>query len=578
MFRQRRHAARAAFGMLAAVVVVASGLTGLAGPSDSARALSGSEFQAGNIISDDAFYDSNAMSEAEIQSFLDAKIGTCNNSNCLNIIRSNTFDRPADRTVCSAYTGAAGELASTIIYKVQQACGISAKVLLVTLQKEQGLVTSKAPSDSKISRAMGYGCPDTTGGVCNARYYGLYNQLYSAAWQLKRYSTPTPWGRYQPHIPLNIQFNPNAGCGTQTVIISNNATAALYNYTPYTPNAAALANLRGTGDSCSSYGNRNFWVFYSDWFGDPLVTAPPGVTADRIGGSDRYEVAVAISEQNFPDPVSTVYVATGENYPDALSAAPAAANAGAPMLLVPSGALPASVRNEIERLNPAEIVVVGGPSSVSPAVYNALSQLTGTISRRSGLDRYEVSRNIASEAFSTGAGIAYIATGTNFPDALSASAAAGTLGAPVILVPGTSEVLDPLTADLLARLGVTEIRIAGGPASVVPALEDQLAAIPGVTTVRRLTGSDRFKVSGNINRDAFTSAARIYVASGLKYPDALSGAAVAGAQHAPLYVIPETCIPSYVFQDIISFGATQMTVLGGPASVSPEVMRYVQCR
>lgn len=577
MFRQRRYAARAAFGMLAAIVMVASGLTGLAGTSDSAYALSGSQFQAGNIISDDAFYDSNAMSEGEIQSFLDAKIGTCSNSNCLNIVRTDTFDRAADRTVCSAYAGAAGERASTIIFKVQQACGISAKVLLVTLQKEQGLVTSKSPSASKLSRAMGYGCPDTTAGVCDAKYYGLYNQLYSAAWQLKRYSTPTPWGSYQPGT-RQIQFNPNGGCGTKTVSISNNATAALYNYTPYTPNAAALANLYGTGDSCSSYGNRNFWVFYNDWFGDPLVTYPPGVTADRIGGNDRYDVAVAISQQNFPNPVSTVYIATGENYPDALSAAPAAAKAGAPLLLVPSGALPASVRSELERLKPAEIIVVGGPSSVSPAVYSTLSRLTTTISRRTGLDRYEVSRNIAANAFATGASVAYVATGENFPDALSASAAAGTLGAPVILVPGIAETLDPLTAALITQLGVTEIRIAGGPASVIPALETQMAAIPGVTTVRRLTGSDRFKVSGNINRDAFTSATRVYLASGLKYPDALSGAAVAGAQHAPLYVIPETCIPSYVLQDIISFGATQMTILGGPASVSPAVLRYAQCR
>jgi hypothetical protein len=53
------------------------------------------------------------------------------------------------------------------------------------------------------------------------------------------------------------------------VFIENQATAGLYNYTPYTPNDAALNNMYGTGDACSSYGNRNFWRIYTDWFGNP---------------------------------------------------------------------------------------------------------------------------------------------------------------------------------------------------------------------------------------------------------------------------------------------------------------------
>lgn len=573
---------RAALGVLAVMAVASYALipvrTDAAVASPSAATLSGSDFQPGNIISDDAFYDSNAMTEAEIQAFLDQKIGTCANSNCLNIRRTTTFDRPADRTICDAYVGAPNELTSTIIFKVQRACGISAKVILVTLQKEQSLVTAKAPTEGKLSRAMGYGCPDSANGECDAKFYGLYNQIYKAAWQFRRYSTPDPFGRHQPGT-VAVLYHPNSACGTRTVNILNNATAALYNYTPYTPNAAALSNLRGTGDACSSYGNRNFWVYYNDWFGDPLVTFPPGVSTDRIGGNDRYDVAVEISRQNFPGPVSTVYVATGTNYPDALSAAPAAAQAGAPLLLVPSdSSFPASVRAEIQRLQPDEIVVVGGPASVTPTIYTALSQLTSQISRHTGNDRYEVSRSIAATAFSGGAAVAYVATGANYPDALSASAAAGSIGAPVILVPGTVPTLDLATTALIAQLGVTEIRIAGGPASVVPDLETQLASLPGVTSVRRLTGADRFNVSGATNRDAFTTSTRVYLASGMNYPDALSGAAVAGSQGAPLYVIPPDCIPSYVLQDVVSLGATRMTILGGPGSVAPAVMRFARCR
>lgn len=252
------------YSAVSADVAPSASIDGLA--SNVLQARSGADFDPGYIISDELFYRSGDMSQAEIQAFLSAMVGSCSNSNCLNVKRTTTYTRDADRTVCKKYVGASNELTSAILYKVQEACGISAKVLLVTLQKEQGLVTHSAPSDSRLARAMGYGCPDNNGGVCDAEYYGLYNQLYNAAWQLKRYSTPTPWGYYQPGVK-SIQYHPNVSCGSKSVNIRNNATAALYNYTPYVPNSAALANLGGYGDACSSYGNRNFWDYYNSWFG-----------------------------------------------------------------------------------------------------------------------------------------------------------------------------------------------------------------------------------------------------------------------------------------------------------------------
>src|SRR5690606_17254112 len=71
----------------------------------------------------------------------------------------------------------------------------------------------------------------------------------------------------------NVLYHPKAACGSAPVFIANQATAGLYNYTPYQPNTAALNNLYGTGDSCSSYGNRNFWRLYWDWFGSPVTDA-----------------------------------------------------------------------------------------------------------------------------------------------------------------------------------------------------------------------------------------------------------------------------------------------------------------
>ncbi len=257
------------------------------GAPERTEAVTGNQFNPGYIISDQYFYDANAMTVAQIQSFLNAKIGTCSNSLCLNVLQTTSTAKAARNSptgvpVCKPYelpAATAVESAATIIFRVQQACGISAKVLLVTLQKEQGLVTKKAPSAAVLERAMGYGCPDSAGGACATEYYGFFNQVYSAAWQLKRYGTSPYVGNYQPGWE-NIQYHPATTCGSSAVFVQNFATAALYNYTPYQPNAPALQNLGGLGDGCSTYGNRNFWVYYNDWFGSS--TLPPGTPEGNL--------------------------------------------------------------------------------------------------------------------------------------------------------------------------------------------------------------------------------------------------------------------------------------------------------
>ncbi len=257
-----------------AVLIASSALVATSPPTP-AQAITGADFNPANIISDANFFDGNAMTQQQIQAFLDSMVGVCGNANCLKTKTTTTTSRPAD-AMCSSYTGAPNELTSTIIFKVQQACGISARVLLVTLQKEQSLITLTAPSDSRVDRAMGYACPDNPArpGWCDPAYAGLYNQIYRAAWQYKRYGNPPGTTNYFTWYPVgrasNIAYKDNnPGCGFSSVTIANKATAALYYYTPYQPNAAALGNLRGLGDTCSTYGNRNFWVFYSDWFGSP---------------------------------------------------------------------------------------------------------------------------------------------------------------------------------------------------------------------------------------------------------------------------------------------------------------------
>jgi len=153
-----------------------------------AEAVSGADFDPGYIISDAQFYAKDAMSQEQIQTFLNQQIGSCQNSLCLNVLRVDTPTTTLSFGTCSTYQGEANESAARIIYKVQQACSISAKALLVTLQKEQGLVTSKAPTAAILRKALGQGCPDTA--ACDSAFYGFFNQMYSGARQLTWYGNP----------------------------------------------------------------------------------------------------------------------------------------------------------------------------------------------------------------------------------------------------------------------------------------------------------------------------------------------------------------------------------------------------
>ncbi|WP_448617631.1 hypothetical protein [Geodermatophilus sp. URMC 65] len=221
-------------------------------------------FNPGDIIDDDVFYNAGAMDAAQIQAFLTTKGSGCTSSLCLKNLRQDTWTRAAD-AYCASYAGQAGETAASIISKVSRACGINPQALLVLLQKEQGLITTTAPTDTKLLKAVGYGCPDTA--PCDARYYGFYNQLYNAAHRFEYYRAhPGSFG-HRAGMTINVRYHPNAACGTVPVYIQNQATAGLYNYTPYTPNAAALRAGYGTGDGCSAYGNRNFFSYFTDWFG-----------------------------------------------------------------------------------------------------------------------------------------------------------------------------------------------------------------------------------------------------------------------------------------------------------------------
>lgn len=283
------------------------------------NAISGSDWKAGRIIDDVIFTNKSSMSVTQIQNFLNSKVPNCDSNGtqiselgggtraeygeahnnpppftCLKDYYEVPKLQPGPTLPASNYGGKAipigAKSAAQIIWDAAQRNNISPKALLVIIQRESPgpLITDDWPFKSQYSYALGAHCPDSTG--CDPNYAGFSIQVDEGASLLRWYldSMDQPWWTYKKLGINSILWNViTTNCGAGNVNIETRATAALYTYTPYQPNKAALDNLYGTGDGCSAYGNRNFWRIFNDWFGfnSNLVSVP---YAWNIGGSSAF--------------------------------------------------------------------------------------------------------------------------------------------------------------------------------------------------------------------------------------------------------------------------------------------------
>ena len=310
-------------------------------------------------------------------------------------------------------------------------------------------------------------------------------------------------------------------------------------------------------------------------FGALLLPASPAAATPAVGrlaGPDRYGTAAAISTL-FQPGVPVAFVATGENFPDALAAGPAGVRAQGPVLLVRHDSVPDATRVALDRLDPANIVVLGGAGVVSEGVAAELQPYTsGSVVRVAGADRYETAAGIAAN-FPPGVQLVYIANGLAFPDALAAGPTAGTYDSPLLLVHPTF--IPPSTATQLNRLQPEVIVIAGGPSAVSAAVEQQLAAFAPVI---RESGPDRYATSVAISANSFEpGVGTVFLATGGNFPDALAGGPVAGLIQAPVLLVRPDCIPADVMGEINRLVPDDVVLLGGEAVLAPSVAALTVC-
>lgn len=295
---------------------------------------------------------------------------------------------------------------------------------------------------------------------------------------------------------------------------------------------------------------------------DPLVlfeSSPLEPVVERVAGADRYESAVAVSRYAFAE-APVVFLASGENFPDGLSASAAAAQMGGPLLLTRPLSIPPSVIAELDRLHPARVIVVGGPAVIDDGVVAALTNLGYATQRVFGADRYATSAAIARLAFRS-CGTAFIASGRSFPDALALSATAAGSSGPLLLVDGLGQSIGGPAESVIADLGCSFASIAGGAAAVSPAIESELNS--RLRNVQRFAGTDRYDTSRLINEWSEQFTRHVFVASGDNFPDALAAAAAAGGLAAGLYLSQQHCIPGALGLFLTSTKPALVTFVGG---------------
>lgn len=188
--------------------------------------------------------------------------------------------------------------------------------------------------------------------------------------------------------------------------------------------------------------------------------------------------------------------------------------------------------------------------------------------RLSGTDRYATAAAISANTFDPGVPVVYVATGTDYPDALAAVPAAIKAGGPILLTRKDS--LPSATRGELARLDPKSIVVIGGTFAVSDTVKAQLGSY--APSVRRIAGSSRFATAAAVALDAFpTGASVVYVATGLNYPDALAGGPIAGLAPGPILLTMPDSLPSVTSAAIKTLDPASIVIIGGELAVSTAV-------
>lgn len=292
-------------------------------------------------------------------------------------------------------------------------------------------------------------------------------------------------------------------------------------------------------------------------------------STDRVSGTDRIQTAIEISKKYFGRS-DTVIIARHDLFPDSMTATVLSKQLNAPILLTNKEKLSDNLKDEITRLGAKDIIIVGGPNSVSDAVKLELNAFDSNIERISGVDRYETSDKVARRVVGI-TGIknkAVIASGEVFPDALSISSFAAKNGYPILLVKKND--ISPAVRTAMSDLRITGTYIVGGENTISKATEKNITGV-----LERISGDDRYSTSAAIAKSKFPESKKAFLASGEIFADALVIGPVGAKYDAPILLTPSSKVSRSVSDYIKTSSITSLVAVGGQRYVPDYIVNLL---
>ena len=302
----------------------------------------------------------------------------------------------------------------------------------------------------------------------------------------------------------------------------------------------------------------------------PPPEPDPVIEVSRVGGQDRYATSAAISRL-ISNPAETVVLARGDDYADALAGAPLAEALKATLLLTRRESLPGSIVEELEQLNPQQVIILGGEMAVSAHLEESLQGKGYQVERIGGANRYDTAAEIAYQlAIHQGGQIkeALVVTGESFPDALAAGAYAAREGIPILPVEGDS--LPSEISEVLNVLELDNITVIGGEAAISSNVYHEVGA------TRRVHGEDRYRTAVAVTRELMPSATSIVLARGDDFADALCGALLASRREGAILLTYPDRLPSSVAQKLDKNNYPSLYLLGGTSALSSSLEEKIK--
>lgn len=310
------------------------------------------------------------------------------------------------------------------------------------------------------------------------------------------------------------------------------------------------------------------------WFGYGLInynkTILPfyGSQVTRLNGRTLYHTSALISEQGW-NRSDTVILSRGDRFSDALTGVPLAAKYNAPLLLSRSDRLDDYTKAELKRLGAEKVIILGGHLAISPSVEEQIKKLGITnVERLAGANMHVTAELIAKRVAPNGSDKAIIVSDNRFQDALSVASYAGKEGIPILLA--NTERIPEATKNALADLGVKEVLLIGGELAISSKVEKQFTQ-----QTSRIAGRTMF----DTNIQAFNyfrpDTDKVYIATSERFPDGLSGAALAAKQNVgvllvrdPLRDVTRTNLESYNYREVY--------VLGGELAINRNIFKQIR--